>query len=64
MDGHLSKVSEGPDLTANRSIQMFTSPFCSDNLRQHYHKRRMSVGDRAPHWVKSLPEKLWPLVSS
>lgn len=43
---------------------MFTSLSCSDNLRQHCHKRRMRVGDRAPHRVKSLAEKLCGLSSA
>lgn len=43
---------------------MFTSPSCSHNLRQRYHKRRMTAGDHVPDWVKSLAEKLCGLSSA
>lgn len=49
-------ISEGPDLRVNKNIKMFTSLSSSDNLRQHYQKRKMEAGDC--NWIKSLTEKL------
>ncbi|XP_062400302.1 uncharacterized protein LOC134091253 [Sardina pilchardus] len=57
-------IKDGPDLRVNKSIIMFTSLASSDNLRQHYEKRKMEnhAADRmeghAADWTKSLVEKL------
>ncbi|XP_030266872.1 uncharacterized protein LOC115578162 [Sparus aurata] len=54
-------ISEGQNLRINETIKMFTSLESSDNLTQHYEKRKMETGGGAPDWVKSLVEQLGAL---
>ncbi|XP_070703909.1 uncharacterized protein [Pempheris klunzingeri] len=59
-----SYVKAGPDLRVNRNIVMFTSLSSSDNLRRHYERRRVELGDHAADWTKSLVEKLSGLTAA
>lgn len=54
-------ISEGQNLRINETIKMFTSLESSDNLTQHYEKRKMETGGHAADWTKSLMEKLGAL---
>ncbi|XP_030262318.1 uncharacterized protein LOC115574839 [Sparus aurata] len=58
LDRFVNRLSEGPDLRVNKTINMFTSLESSDNLTQHYEKRKMESGGGAADWTKSLMEKL------
>ncbi|KAK9529622.1 hypothetical protein VZT92_013702 [Zoarces viviparus] len=58
LDRFRKEVPEGPDLTVNKSIVMFTSLSASDDLRRHYEARKMEAGDHAADWIKSLADKL------
>ncbi|XP_030263904.1 uncharacterized protein LOC115575761 [Sparus aurata] len=61
IDMFLRRISEGPDLRVNETINMFTSLESSDNLTQHYERRKMETGGHAADWTKSLMEKLGAL---
>ncbi|KAK9529623.1 hypothetical protein VZT92_013703 [Zoarces viviparus] len=58
LDRFRKAVPEGPDLTVNKSIVMFTSLSASDDLRRHYEARKMEAGDHAADFIKSLADKL------
>ena len=63
---------KAPDLRVNKSIVMFTGLSSSDNLRQHYEKRKMEVGGsvndliklHAADWIKNLADKLASMESA
>ncbi|XP_039681186.1 uncharacterized protein LOC120574800 [Perca fluviatilis] len=63
---------KAPDLSVNKSIVMFTGLSSSDNLRQHYEKRKMEVGGsvndliklHAADWIKNLADKLASMESA
>ncbi|XP_030262686.1 uncharacterized protein LOC115575053 [Sparus aurata] len=61
IDMFVRRLSEGPDLRVNRGIRMFTSLDSSDNLTQHYEKRKMETEVSAADWIKTLVEQLGPL---
>ncbi|XP_070703457.1 uncharacterized protein [Pempheris klunzingeri] len=48
----------------NRNIVMFSGLSSSDNLRRHYERRRVELGDHAADWTKSLVEKLSGLTAA
>ncbi|XP_039681183.1 uncharacterized protein LOC120574797 [Perca fluviatilis] len=64
MEDFLERLNDGeaPDLRVNKSIVMFTGLSSSDNLRQHYDKRKREAGGSinlyAADWIKSLVDKL------
>ncbi|KAK9533764.1 hypothetical protein VZT92_008863 [Zoarces viviparus] len=58
LDDFRKKLTNGPDMTIDNSVVIFTSLSASDGLRQHYEKRKMKAGDCAPDWIKSLAEKM------
>ncbi|XP_029292645.1 uncharacterized protein LOC115011631 [Cottoperca gobio] len=58
LDIFVQKLGEGPDLKVNNSIEKFTGLASSDNLTQHYEKRKMEASDCTAGWIKNLVEKL------
>ncbi|XP_031155927.1 uncharacterized protein LOC116050004 [Sander lucioperca] len=68
MEDFLEQLNDGkaPDLRVNESIVMFTGLKSSDNLREHYDKRKREAGGSAndlinlyaADWIKSLLDKL------
>lgn len=64
LEGFANKIGEGPDLRVSKDIVKFCSISSSDNLNQHYEKRKTVVGDRALGWIKSRVEKLGNLTPS
>ncbi|KAK9529624.1 hypothetical protein VZT92_013704 [Zoarces viviparus] len=58
LDHFTKAVREGPNLTVDKGIVMFTSLSASDDLRQHYEARKMEAGDHAADFIKSLADKL------
>ncbi|XP_039541133.1 uncharacterized protein LOC120488449 [Pimephales promelas] len=62
MNSFRSRVSNDPDMRVSQGIQMFTSLSASDNLRQHYEKRKLEAGGHAAEWSKNLVEKLGNLL--
>ncbi|XP_051276096.1 uncharacterized protein LOC127374591 [Dicentrarchus labrax] len=52
------RLTQGPDLTVNKSIGMFTSLSSSEYLNQHFQRSKMEAGDCAADWIKKLVEKL------
>ncbi|XP_026181849.1 uncharacterized protein LOC113141569 isoform X2 [Mastacembelus armatus] len=58
LDRFVKSLKDGPDLRVNENIVMFCGLSSSDNLKQHYEKRKMEVGDYGANWIKALVDKL------
>ncbi|XP_035850309.1 uncharacterized protein LOC118493698 [Sander lucioperca] len=60
MEHFLERLNDGkaPDLRVNESIVMFTGLSSSDNLRQHYEKRKREAGGSANDLIKTVAGKL------
>ncbi|XP_035852561.1 uncharacterized protein LOC118494116 [Sander lucioperca] len=61
LDDFRKQIKDSPDLRVNKTIVMFTGVSSSDNLRQHYEKRKMEAGQFAAGMIKSLLEILGDL---
>ncbi|XP_037649428.1 uncharacterized protein LOC119502483 [Sebastes umbrosus] len=64
LQNFVMRLARGPDVTVHKSLEKFTSLSSSDNLRQHFEKRKKKAGKRAADWIKSLAEKLGGLTSA
>ncbi|XP_031155935.1 uncharacterized protein LOC116050011 [Sander lucioperca] len=74
MEDFLKRLNDGkaPDLRVNTTIVMFTGLKSSDNLREHYDKRKREAGGsandliklHAADWTKNLADKLADLEST
>ncbi|XP_035852562.1 uncharacterized protein LOC118494117 [Sander lucioperca] len=61
LDDFRKQIKDSPDLRVNKTIVMFTGVSSSDNLTQHYKKRKMEAGQFAAGMIKSLLEILGDL---
>ncbi|KAL7378864.1 hypothetical protein ABVT39_019914 [Epinephelus coioides] len=61
LEHFVKRLAEGPDLRVNKNIEMFTGLTSSDNLRQHYERRKKKTGKSAADWIETLADKLGDL---